>query len=356
MTPPLLELEHVVVRAGGRAILDVPALGLEAGTTTGVLGPNGAGKSTLLRVAAALLEPTSGRLLLDGRAASRVRLRAVTSAVLQRPLLRRGSVRSNVETGMRFHRVPRDVMHERSAAWMRRLGIAGLADRPATSLSGGEAQRVSLARALAVEPRLLLLDEPFAALDAPTRGELLADLREVLADTGTAALMVTHDRDEAAALCDRLAVLHDGELRQHGPAAAVLDHPADPECARTLGFDTVLPSRLAERWLGEGSGEVALRAVDCQVVEDGDERFAHPAVLRRIVPLGPVARVVVEVDGHALQASAPVPVPAWLQERGVGRPVRIHLRMEGARRLGGSPATGETESALGSAAHGRRQS
>jgi tungstate transport system ATP-binding protein len=333
VSPPLLELRDVRVDRAGRTILDVPRLELRAGTTIGVLGPNGAGKSTLLRVAAALLSPTTGRVMLDGRRASRRELRAVTSAVLQRPLLRRGSVRANVETGMRFHRVAREAMHDRSRDWMRRLGIAELADRAATSLSGGEAQRVSLARALAVEPRLLLLDEPFSALDAPTRAELLADLREVLSETGTAALMVTHDRDEAAALSDFVAVLHEGGLRQHGRTVEVLDHPADRECARTLGFDTVVAAELAERWLGPGAGEIALRAVDCRVDEDVGEAGV-PARLRRIVGLGPIARVVVEIDGHVVQASAPTPVPGWLAAASPGDRVRLHVRPDAARRLG----------------------
>ena len=273
MSDPLLALEDVRVLAGSRTILQVDRLSLAAGATLAVLGPNGAGKSTLLRVAAALLSPTAGRVLLDGRPAARSQLRAVTSAVLQRPLLQRGTVRQNVGTGMRFHGVGREEIHARTSAWMQRLGIAELGDRAATSLSGGEAQRVSLARALAVEPRLLLLDEPFVALDAPTRGELIADLREVLADTGTSALLVTHDRDEAAALADEIAVLHEGVLRQHGPAGHVLEHPADADCARTLGFENVLPTGIAELLLG-ASGPVAVHASDCGILPAGAEAGA----------------------------------------------------------------------------------
>jgi ABC-type nitrate/sulfonate/bicarbonate transport system ATPase subunit len=166
---PLLELRGIGVEAQGRTILEVERLALGPAATLAVLGPNGSGKSTLLRVAGALIAPTRGEVLLDGRPAGRGGLRAATSAVLQRPLLRRGSVRHNVETGMRFHGVGRDATGPRADAWMRRLGIAELADRAAHSLSGGEAQRVSLARALAVNPRLLLLDEPFVARRADAR-------------------------------------------------------------------------------------------------------------------------------------------------------------------------------------------
>ena len=354
MSPPLLELRDISVQAHGRAILEVPRLSLEPAATLAVLGPNGSGKSTLLRVAAALVAPTRGDVLLDGRRAGRAALRGATSAVLQRPLLRRGSVRHNVETGMRFHGVERAAVRDRGETWMRRLGIAELADRSAQTLSGGEAQRVSLARALAVNPRLLLLDEPFVALDAPTRGELIADLREVLSATGTAALLVTHDRDEAAALADAIAILHQGRLRQQGAASHVLEHPADGDCARTLGFDNVLTGELAVT-LGAYAGQsLALRARDCEVREStGDGGVA--ARLRRVVPLGAVARVEVEVRGHVVQATAPVPLPAWLSACAAGDEVGLVLRREGMRRVGETSRVTPAAVALGSAADGRRQ-
>jgi ABC-type sulfate/molybdate transport systems ATPase subunit len=355
VSPPLLELRDISVQAHGRAILEVPRLSLEPAATLAVLGPNGSGKSTLLRVAAALVAPTRGDVLLDGRRAGRAALRGATSAVLQRPLLRRGSVRHNVETGMRFHGVERAAVRDRGETWMRRLGIAELADRSAQTLSGGEAQRVSLARALAVNPRLLLLDEPFVALDAPTRGELIADLREVLSATGTAALLVTHDRDEAAALADAIAILHQGRLRQQGAAHHVLEHPADGDCARTLGFDNVLAGDLAAALLGGAPRPVALRARDCEV-RDPAGGEGVPARLRRVVPLGAVARAEVEVGGQVIQATAEVPLPAWLHSRGAGDPVALVLRADRARPLEATAAEAPRAVALGSAPDGRRQS
>ena len=355
MTSPLLELRGIGVRAASRLILEVERLTIEPATTLAVLGPNGSGKSTLLRVAAALIAPTRGDVLLDGRRARRAQLRLATSAVLQRPLLRRGSVRHNVETGMRFHGVAHEEIGARSDAWMRRLGIADLADRSAQTLSGGEAQRVSLARALAVNPRLLLLDEPFVALDAPTRGELIADLREVLADTGTAALLVTHDRDEAAALADSIAILHQGRLRQHGRATEVLEHPADADCARTLGFDNVLSPALAERLLAADGHAVALRARDCEV-RDPARGEGVPARLRRVLPLGAVARAEVEIGGQVLQGTAPMPLPDWLSARSAGDEVALVLQADGARPLGDAADGTAATVALGSAADGREQS
>jgi len=291
---PLLELRDVAVVAGGRTILGLEHLALAPGETLCVLGANGAGKSTLLRVAGGLRTPARGELRLDGVPATAPQIRAVTAAVLQRPLLRRGATaRTNVETGLRFARVPREERRRRTDEWLVRLDLAGLADRRASALSGGEAQRVSIARALVLAPRILLLDEPFSALDAPTRAELLADLRDVLASIGATSLLVTHDRHEAAAIADRVAILHAGELRQLGPTASVLEHPADADCARLLGFENLLESRLASRLLGEPASHcVAVRARDVAVVPGGDM-----GVVERVLPFGERTRIATRVDG-----------------------------------------------------------
>lgn len=242
----LLELHGIVVRAGGRVILDVPTLEIGPGETLALLGANGAGKSTLLRVAGALRRHDEGTVLLDGAAATARDLRLATAAVLQRPLLRRGTTQANAETGLRFRGVPGAEAKRLAEPWLERFGIAHLRNAPARLLSGGEGQRVSLARALATRPRLLLLDEPFSALDGPTRGELLADLRSILRESGTAALLATHDVREAAAVADRVAILHEGRIRQVGATADVLRHPADEESARVLwGWSLGLPELLA---------------------------------------------------------------------------------------------------------------
>jgi len=238
----LLELRDVVVRAGDRTILHVPALTLDAGETLTVLGPNGAGKSTLLRVAGLLLRPDAGQVLLDGQPAREDTLRHATAAVLQRPLLRRGTVASNAGIGLRFRGVGRREAHQQAAPWLDRLGIAHLRDRPARLLSTGEGQRVSLARALATMPRILLLDEPFAALDEPTRGRLVLDLRELLAKHQVAALLVTHDRREAAALAHRTAVLDQGRLLAVGATEDIL---ADPALSPLVGGASLLDAELA---------------------------------------------------------------------------------------------------------------
>jgi ABC-type sulfate/molybdate transport systems ATPase subunit len=254
-------------------------------------------------------------------------MRAVTAAVLQRPLLRRGTVARNAETGLRFHGVDRAQARARARGWLDRLGVGPLADRAAHTLSGGEAQRVSLARALAVGPRLLLLDEPFASLDSLTRGELLADLRAVLDETRTATLLVTHDHREAAALADRVAILDAGKLRQEGPVGDVLDNPADPASARVLGFENVVPGAL---W-GLASPLVAVRAEDCAVAADG---CGARATVRRVIPLGSTLRITAEADGHTVIATAPAAASAWLAAR-EGRQVVLGLDAARARAIRG---------------------
>jgi ABC-type sulfate/molybdate transport systems ATPase subunit len=297
---PLLELRDITVAPDGRTILALDRLEITVGETLAVLGANGAGKSTLLRVAGGLRRPDRGAVLLHGRPATLQQVRDVSAAVLQRPLLRRSTVRANVETGLRFKRVPD--RRERGQRWLDRLGLESAAERPAASLSGGEAQRVSLARALALAPELLLLDEPFGALDRPTRAELLADLRDILAESNTAALLVTHDRHEAAAVADRIAVLHGGRVRQLGPASEVLEHPADAECAPLLGFDNVLRPALASRLLGrEVRHALAVRAGDVHLEPGGST-----AMLERIVPFGAVNRAVVCVDGARVLVDTPL--------------------------------------------------
>jgi tungstate transport system ATP-binding protein len=267
------------VHAGRRQLLHVSELDVPVGSVLAVLGPNGAGKTTLLR-ALGLLGPhrITGEVLLDGQPATRAQLRIAAAAVLQRPILRRGTVAANVASGLRFRGAPRAAAHERAAPWLDRLGIAHLADRDARTLSGGEAQRTCLARALALGPRVLLLDEPFTGLDATTRGDLVADLAAALAGRPTATVLVTHDPDEAAALADDIAVLVAGKVRRHGPSPEVFDDPGDLVTARLLGFTNVVGTRAA-------------RPEHTRLGPARAGEFAVTGRLRRILRLGSAVRL-----------------------------------------------------------------
>jgi ABC-type sulfate/molybdate transport systems ATPase subunit len=282
------------VTARGRELLHVPTLDVAAGEALAVLGPNGAGKSTLLRALGHLggLHRT-GEVLLDGRPAGSRALRAAVAAVLQRPILRHGTVAANAAAGLRLRGVGRAEARRRSAPWLDALGVGHLASRTAGTLSGGEAQRVAIARALAVAPRVLLLDEPFAGLDAATRADLLADLRAVLDGLDTATVLVTHDRHEAKALAGHTALLVAGRIRQLGPTERVLDEPADVDCARLVGFTNVLPPAVTGR-----PDLLAARPEHCSIAEAAGLRI--PGTVRRAVPLGGAIRVDVDTAAGTL--------------------------------------------------------
>jgi tungstate transport system ATP-binding protein len=226
--------------------LDVPHLAVARGEVLALLGPNGAGKSTLLHALALLERPDAGDLWLDGRPVVQQALaaRRRMAVVLQEPMPTTGDVTANVGLGLRLHHIPRAERDRRVRLWLERTGIAHLARRRARSLSGGEQRRVSLARALALNPLVLFMDEPFAAVDAPSRRALLADLPGWLRAAGCAAVLVTHDREEALHLADRVAVLFDGRIRQIGPVDDVFSRPADTDVAAFLGVENIIPGRV----------------------------------------------------------------------------------------------------------------
>lgn len=234
----LLQLSNLLVRREGRTVLDIESLSVEKGNVLAILGPNGAGKSTLFLVLASLLKTDRGQILFNGSpmdSFGALAYRRRIALVLQEPLLLDMSVYENVAIGLRFRGTSGTEVEERVEHWLGRLGISGLSDRPARKLSGGEAQRVSLARAFVLQPDLLLLDEPFSALDAPTRARLLRDLRSVLAETKMTTIFITHDMQEALTLAMRMAVLLEGRLEQSGIPQEVFERPVNDRVADFLG-------------------------------------------------------------------------------------------------------------------------
>jgi tungstate transport system ATP-binding protein len=270
---PVLAARDLVVRRGDRIVVRVPRLDLTRGETLVLLGPNGAGKSTLL-LALALLLPSEGVLRFAGDPVRDViAARRRMGVVLQRPLLLDRDVLANVVLGQTLRGRERAAAERGALEWLGRLGIGHLAKRPARALSGGEAQRVSLARAFALEPVVLFLDEPFAGLDAPSREGILADTGRLLADTGTSALLVTHDRDEAASLGDRVAVMIDGEVRQIGTPEAVFRAPVDPQVALFVGVETILPAHVLDVGDEITRLDVAGKEIEVTDVPPQDDRF-----------------------------------------------------------------------------------
>ncbi|HWO41901.1 MAG TPA: ABC transporter ATP-binding protein [Candidatus Eisenbacteria bacterium] len=230
---------------GSAAVLTIPSLAVEPGETLAIIGPNGAGKSTLLRVMGLLQSPTGGRIVFRSEEVTRENeplIRRRMASVFQQPLLLNHTLYYNAALGLRLRGLGRGQIAERIDPWLERLGIAHLASRPARTLSGGEAQRASLARALALDPELLLLDEPFSSLDAPTRETLLLDLQQILRETGITTAFVTHDLHEARLLGNRVGVLHRGKLLQLGSSDQVFARPCTEEVAAIVGVANRIPA------------------------------------------------------------------------------------------------------------------
>jgi ABC-type Fe3+/spermidine/putrescine transport system ATPase subunit len=228
----------------------VPALSVARGEVLAVIGPNGAGKSTLLRVMGLLEPPAAGEVRFRGEpvtARGGLAVRRRMASVFQDPLLADASVADNVTLGLRFRGTEEARAAMLVSTWLARLSIAHLATRQARTLSGGEAQRTALARALVLEPELLLLDEPFSSLDQPTREALIDDLGRILREERVTTVLVTHDRAEAMALGDRVGVLMGGRLLQLDEAAQVFRAPATEEIARFVGVETILDCRVVDR-------------------------------------------------------------------------------------------------------------
>ena len=318
-----VELRDVRVAYGPRVALAVPELAVRRGETLAVIGPNGCGKSTLLRVMALLQRPQAGEVYFGGEkvnpAGNLIAYRRRLAIVFQEALLLDTSVHENAAMGLRFRGLSGEEARKRVDFWLGRLGVGGLGRRRARTLSGGEAQRVSLARALVLDPELLLLDEPFSSLDAPSRAALIDDLGQILAETSVTTVLVTHDRGEAIALADRLAVLIDGRVRQLDTPDVVFSAPADEEVAAFVGVETIIPGRVEAQQGGLATISIAagvveavcdfavgqavlvlLRPEDITLLPANGvpKRTSARNLLRgtvsRVVSFGPLARVVVD--------------------------------------------------------------
>ncbi|MBT5774921.1 MAG: ABC transporter ATP-binding protein [Dehalococcoidia bacterium] len=333
-----LTFRDIRVRRGPREVLRVPALDVTEGETLALLGPNGAGKSTLLLTGALLLDLAEGQVALfdepalDGRA--RVRQRRLTATVFQEPALLDMSARRNIETALALHEVPRTDRRARSDHWLARLGVAHLAEALPHTLSGGEAQRVALARAFAVEPRLLFLDEPFSSLDSGTRAELVGELRTLLADEATTTLLVTHDLSETQLLADRVAVLLDGNVAQHGTVEVVLERPLTPAVASFLGYSLIeamqLPTAVtAAAAIPTSASDIALRPSAVRLVSDATEVksvYRGDASIVAVQGAHGRGRLLLDLDGARIAADLPIEV---IRSFEVGAVVTIEIDPRG---------------------------
>lgn len=270
MSECVLRVTDLTIDRGGRWVLHVPELAIHAGEFLSIIGPNGAGKSTLLLGMAGLLERRTGLLTFHGvpldTASRLMEYRRRIAVVFQEPFLFDATVFENVESGLKIRGMARWRAKKKVEENLELFGIAHLASRSARKLSGGEAQRTSLARAFATDPEIVYLDEPFSSLDPPTKESMLVDIVRAMRARGTAAVMATHDRMDALRLSHRMAVMDAGRIMQIDEPFEVMHRPVNETVAAFVGIETVLEGEVREA----SRGMMAVGIDHCRVFAVGD--------------------------------------------------------------------------------------
>ena len=288
----MIQVHGVTKRFGDFAALDDVSLEVKPGSLTALLGPSGSGKSTLLRVIAGLEQPDAGEVVVDGQPTTHlpVQQRDVGFVFQHYAAFKHMSVRDNVAFGLKIRKRPKDVVKARVDELLELVGLSGFQQRYPAQLSGGQRQRMALARALAVEPRVLLLDEPVGALEANVRSDLRAWLRRLHDEVHVTTVLVTHDQEEAMEVSDELVVLRDGKVEQTGAPRDIYDAPANDFVMGFIGPVSQVGGKL-------------VRPHDL-ILSDREDAGASEAMVSRVVHLGFEVRVVVALadDGEATVA------------------------------------------------------
>jgi sulfate/thiosulfate transport system ATP-binding protein len=347
-----IEVKNIHKKFSGFVALDNVSLNFPSGELTALLGPSGCGKTTLLRIVAGLEHADSGQVLLDGEDASarHVRERQVGFVFQHYALFKHMSVFENIAFGLRVK--PRSIrpseakIREKVKKLLELVQLDWLADRYPPQLSGGQRQRIALARALAVEPRVLLLDEPFGALDAKVRKELRRWLRRLHDELHVTSIFVTHDQEEALEVADQIVLMNKGKVEQIGSPGEVYNQPASPFVYGFLGNVNLFHGRVHEGVMEAGG--VAFAAPDHVQSRDAKgigyvrphdleiDRYAPGAEgivvqLRRSHAIGPLAQLELERDDNAEMIEAVMSSDRFAQlnlkdgETLVVRPKRVHI-------------------------------
>jgi sulfate transport system ATP-binding protein len=286
-----IAIRRVTKRFGDFVAVDDVSLAIASGSLTALLGPSGSGKSTLLRIVAGLEHPDEGDVSIHGEDATGLppQERGVGFVFQHYAAFKHMSVRENDAFALKIRKRPRDEIRDRVGELLRLVQLEGLANRYPSQLSGGQRQRMALARALAAEPRVLLLDEPFGALDARVRKELRAWLRRLHDEVPVTTVLVTHDQEEAMDVADRVAVMNEGRVEQTGKPRDLYEHPANEFVMSFVG-----PAhRLGEAWI---------RPHDLEVRQEPNGSSTE-AMVERVVHLGFEVRAeLVLEDGRRVSA------------------------------------------------------
>ncbi len=328
-----IEIRDINKRFGRTVACDHLKLHIPSGELVALLGPSGCGKTTLLRIIAGLEVPDSGSVHFHGEDATHthVRDRNVGFVFQHYALFGHLSIFENVAFGLRVRpkatRPSEEAIRDKVMALLKLVQLDGLADRYPHQLSGGQRQRIALARALAVEPKVLLLDEPFGALDANVRKELRRWLRRLHDEVHVTSVFVTHDQDEAMEVADRVVVMNQGRIEQQGAPDEVYDHPATPFVLQFLGDVNLFHGRVGH-W-GEGADEVSfVRPHELEVVaQAGPDTW--PVTLSQTLTVGPNTRLEFKRDGADGFVDVELGRPAWQALRAaldLQPGSRVHLR------------------------------
>jgi putative spermidine/putrescine transport system ATP-binding protein len=251
-------LNDITKRFDETLAVDDISLRVEPGETVGLVGPSGCGKTTTLRTVAGFETPSEGEVLFDDEVVTNVppEQRNVGLVFQSYALFDNMTVQENVEFGLRMRDVPKAERADRATEMLELLDIGGMGDRDPTTLSGGQQQRVGLARALAIEPRVLLLDEPMTGLDAKLKTRLQEEIGSLLEEIDVTSMYVTHDQAEAMVMCDRIAVMNDGRVEQVGTPAEIYERPANSFVADFVGTSNRLTATVENGTLDLGHAAV----------------------------------------------------------------------------------------------------
>jgi len=300
LASPIIDISGLRVAYGHNEVLKGIDLAIEPGSFVALLGASGCGKTTLLRTLAGFNQASGGSIRVDGQDVLPLppEHRGMAMVFQSYALWSHMNVAQNIGYGLKLRGIGKDEIARRVAAQLAMLGLDGFEQRPVTELSGGQRQRVALGRALAVEPKILLLDEPLSNLDARIRLQMRHEIRSIQKRLGVTAILVTHDREEAMVMADRVIVLDQGRIAQSGSPEIVFQQPSSPFVAAFMGAENIIGGRVSR-----SGGEVTLRVADAA----GDD----------------IAALTSAIATHA-------DAPGLLLADGVDGAVQVHFRSEAA--------------------------
>lgn len=308
-TQTYVELKHISKTFKNFKAADDISFSVEKGKLIGLLGPSGSGKTTILRILAGLETADSGEIYIDGKPVSQIpaEKRGIGFVFQNYALFRHKTVFDNIAFGLKINHWKKGDIQDRVDELMELVGLTGLEERYPKQLSGGQRQRVAFARALAVQPQLLLLDEPFAAIDAKVRKELREWLRELINQVGITSIFVTHDQDEAVEVADKIIITNHGRIEQTGSPVEVYNNPRTPFVVQFLGNPISIDHTRFKGFRDTTADASAVIRPEYITVRKKNEPCPHPAtteegIVERVAFRGNVMELTVRVHGQHLTA------------------------------------------------------